>query len=108
VEDITVAGVTIPAGDAIVTTFAAAGHDPPTTATPPRNSTRRAPRATTWPSVSVCTLHRRPLARMEAITALPALFERYEGLSLAVDPAELRQVPSFVAIGWEEIPIRLG
>jgi cytochrome P450 len=48
-----------------------------------------------------------PLARAEALTALPALFERFPELCLAVDPRELRQVPSFIAFGWQEIPVRL-
>lgn len=28
-------------------------------------------------------------------------------MSLAADPDELRQVASFVALGWREIPVRL-
>jgi cytochrome P450 len=48
-----------------------------------------------------------PLARMEALTALPALFERFPDLQLAVGAEELRQVPSFIAFGWQEVPVRL-
>ncbi len=47
-----------------------------------------------------------PLAREEALTALPALFERFPESRLAVDPRQLRQVPSFIAFGWREIPVR--
>lgn len=109
VEDLTVDGVTIAAGDAIVTTFAAAGHDPAHYGDTAGefDATRAAGDHLAF-GIGVHRCVGAPLARMEAITALPALFERYEGLSLAVDPAELRQVPSFVAIGWEEIPVRLG
>lgn len=48
-----------------------------------------------------------PLARVEALTALPALFERFPDLRLAVREEELRQVPSFIAFGWQEIPVLL-
>jgi 2-hydroxy-5-methyl-1-naphthoate 7-hydroxylase len=109
VTDITLDGVTIPAGDAIVTTYAAAGLDP----------SHYGPTAEEFdPGRSAddhlafgIGVHRcigAPLARMEALTALPALFDRYPGLRLAADPADLRQVPSFIAFGWQEIPVRLG
>ncbi|MFE0799271.1 cytochrome P450 [Streptomyces sp. NPDC058812] len=108
VTDITVGGVTVPAGDAIVTTYAAAGHDP----------ARYGPDADAFDAARGADdhlafgvgVHRcvgAPLARAEALTALPALFERFPELRLAVDPRELRQVPSFIAFGWREIPVRL-
>jgi cytochrome P450 len=109
VEDISVDGVTVPAGEAIVTTYVAAGLDP----------ARYGPGAGEFDGARGADdhlafgigVHRcigAPLARMEALTALPALFDRYEALALAVDPAELRQVPSFIAYGWQEIPVTLG
>ncbi|WP_405609956.1 cytochrome P450 [Streptomyces sp. NBC_01511] len=108
VSDITVDGVTIPAGDAIVTTYAAAGNDP----------------EQYGPDAAEFDIHRgadehlsfgigvhrcvgAPLARMEALTALPALFDRYPDMRLAVGADELKQVPSFIAFGWQEIPILL-
>lgn len=48
-----------------------------------------------------------PLARLEALTALPALFDRFPDLRLATGDEDLRQVPSFIAFGWQEIPVRL-
>ncbi|WP_372498223.1 cytochrome P450 [Streptomyces marispadix] len=48
-----------------------------------------------------------PLARMEARTALPALFERFPELCLAVPPEELRQVESFIAHGYRTLPVLL-
>ncbi|MEV5652567.1 cytochrome P450 [Nocardia sp. NPDC052254] len=48
-----------------------------------------------------------PLARMEAAIALPALFERFPGLRLAVDPAELRPLGSFLSNGHISIPVYL-
>ncbi|WP_328399317.1 cytochrome P450 [Streptomyces sp. NBC_00390] len=108
VDDITIEGVTIPAGDAIVTTYAAAGSDP----------AHYGESATVFDTARGADdhlafgigVHRcigAPLARMEALTALPALFERYPDLRLARQADELKQVPSFIAYGWQEIPVRL-
>ncbi|MFJ4656788.1 cytochrome P450 [Nocardia sp. NPDC088792] len=48
-----------------------------------------------------------PLARLEAQVALPALFARFSGLRLVVDPAELRPVSSFISNGHARLPVRL-
>ncbi|MFJ4688982.1 cytochrome P450 [Streptomyces sp. NPDC088789] len=108
VADIEVGEVTVPAGDAIITTYAAAGLDP----------ARYGPDAAVFDAgrgadehlsfgVGVHRCIGAPLARMEALTALPALFERFPAIRLAVAPEELRQVPSFIAFGWREVPVRL-
>jgi cytochrome P450 len=109
VSDITISGVTIPAGDAIVSTYAAAGLDPVRYG--PTAAEFDAGRAAADHLAFGIGVHRcigAPLARMEATTAVPALFDRYPSLALAVDPAELKQVPSFIAFGWQEIPVTLG
>ncbi|MFC5187562.1 cytochrome P450 family protein [Actinomadura harenae] len=49
-----------------------------------------------------------PLARLEAAIALPALFARFPGLSLAVDPGELRPLASFISHGHQALPVVLG
>ncbi|WP_225845687.1 cytochrome P450 [Streptomyces sp. HPF1205] len=108
VSDITIGGVTIAAGDAIVTTYAAAGLDPQHYG--PTAGEFDPGRAADDHLAFGIGVHRcigAPLARMEAVTALPALFDRYPRLALAVDPADLRQVPSFIAHGWREIPVTL-
>lgn len=108
VTDIEVGGVTVPAGDAIITTFAAAGLDPVHYG--PDADSFDASRGTDDHLAFGIGVHRcigAPLARVEALTALPALFDRFPGLRLAVDVKELRQVPSFIAFGWQEIPVRL-
>ncbi|WP_217213037.1 cytochrome P450 [Streptomyces sp. AC550_RSS872] len=108
VSDIEVGGVTVPAGDAIITTFAAAGLDPVHYG--PDADSFDASRGAEDHLAFGIGVHRcigAPLARVEARTALPALFDRFPDLRLAVDEKELRQVPSFIAFGWQEIPVRL-
>ncbi|MER6676684.1 cytochrome P450 family protein [Streptomyces sp. NPDC000983] len=109
VTDIEIGGVTIPAGDAIITTYAAANLDPAHYG--PDADTFDATRGADDHLAFGIGVHRcigAPLARVEALTALPALFERFPGLRLAVDADELRQVPSFIAFGWREIPVLLA
>ncbi|CCK25176.1 6-deoxyerythronolide B hydroxylase [Streptomyces davaonensis JCM 4913] len=109
VTDIEIAGVTIPAGDAIITTYAAAGLDPEHYG--PNADSFDAARGADDHMAFGIGVHRcigAPLARVEAMTALPALFDRFPGMRLAVDADELRQVPSFIAFGWQEIPVLLG
>jgi len=108
VSDITVGKVTIPAGAAIVTTYAAANNDPGHYG--PGAADFDAARGADDHLAFGIGVHRcigAPLARMEALTALPALFERFPDLTLAIKDDELRQVPSFIAYGWQEIPVRL-
>ncbi|MEV6963146.1 cytochrome P450 [Streptomyces sp. NPDC051207] len=108
VTDLTVDGVTVPAGDAIVTTYAAAGLDPERYG--PDVAAFDAARGADDHLAFGIGVHRcvgAPLARVEALTALPALFDRFPDLRLAVDPGELRQVSSFVVYGWREIPVLL-
>ncbi|WP_367325498.1 cytochrome P450 [Streptomyces sp. HUAS ZL42] len=108
VEDLIVGDVTVPAGDAIITTYAAAGLDPAHYG--PDADAFDAARGADDHLAFGIGVHRcigAPLARMEALTALPALFERFPGLRPAVGADELRQVPSFIAFGWREVPVRL-
>ncbi|MEU9349301.1 cytochrome P450 [Streptomyces sp. NPDC048278] len=108
VSDLKVGDVTIPAGDAIITTYAAAGVDPAHYG--PDAAVFDAARGSDDHLAFGIGVHRcigAPLARAEALAALPALFERFPGLRLAVGAEELRQVPSFIAFGWQEIPVRL-
>ncbi|MFD7408300.1 cytochrome P450 [Streptomyces sp. NPDC059866] len=108
VTDLEVGDVTIPAGDAIITTYAAAGLDPAHYG--PDADVFDASRGADDHLAFGIGVHRcigAPLARMEALTALPALFDRFPGLRLAAAEGELRQVPSFIAFGWQEVPVRL-
>ncbi|MFH9067422.1 cytochrome P450 [Streptomyces coeruleorubidus] len=49
-----------------------------------------------------------PLGRLEARVALPALFERFPGLTLAVPADELRPVDSFISHGHRTLPVLTG
>ncbi|MFI9808779.1 cytochrome P450 [Streptomyces sp. NPDC052301] len=109
VDDLKVGDVTIPAGDAIITTYAAAGLDPAHYGADA--AVFDAARGAEDHLAFGAGVHRcigAPLARLEALTALPALFSRFPGLRLAVGPEELRHVPSFIAHGWQEIPVLAG
>ncbi|MGV9558210.1 cytochrome P450 family protein [Streptomyces sp. NPDC003522] len=108
VGDLKVGDVTIPAGDAIVTTYAAAGVDPAHYGADAEvfDAARRADDHLSF-GIGVHRCIGAPLARMEALTALPALFDRFPGLRLDTDAGKLEQVASFIASGWQEIPVRL-
>ncbi|WP_340374035.1 cytochrome P450 [Streptomyces sp. SS7] len=106
VSDLKVGEVTIPAGDAIITTYAAANLDPAHYG--PDADVFDATRAAEDHLSFGIGVHRcigAPLARMEASIALSTLFERFPELSAA--DGKLEQVPSFIAFGWQEIPVRL-
>ncbi|MFF5185999.1 cytochrome P450 [Streptomyces sp. NPDC000345] len=106
VSDLKVGDVTIPAGDAIITTYAAANLDPGHYGADADvfDATRAAEDHLSF-GIGVHRCIGAPLARMEALTALEALFERFPDLTPA--QGELTQVPSFIAYGWQEIPVRL-
>lgn len=48
-----------------------------------------------------------PLARLEVITALRLLFDRFPQLELAVPPAELKPLGSLLSNGHQTLPVRL-
>ena len=108
VEDIEVGDTRIPRGEAILASYAAASRDP------------RLHGDTTGDF----DVHREnkehiafghgahhclgaPLARMEAAIALPAIFDRFPDLRLAVDPSELRPLGSFLSNGHIAVPVHL-
>jgi cytochrome P450 len=49
-----------------------------------------------------------PLGRLEARVALPALFERFPGLTLAVPSDEPRRVDWFISHGHRSLPVLTG
>jgi cytochrome P450 len=107
VTDITAGDVTIPAGDAILTTIAAANLDPQRYEHADKFDATRDARDHLAFGVGVHHCIGAPLARIEARAALPALFERFPDLRLAVEPDHLNQVSSFIAYGWRPLPVHL-
>ncbi|MET8826312.1 cytochrome P450 [Streptomyces sp. NPDC004610] len=108
VTDLEVEGVTIPAGDAIITTYGAAGWDPDRYGADAGvfDATRGQDDHLAF-GVGVHRCVGAPLARMEARTVLPALFDRFPEMRLATGAERLKQTASFIALGWQEVPIHL-
>jgi cytochrome P450 len=110
VETIELEDLTIPAGDAMIISFAGAGRDPRQHGDSAgefdiRRETRREHLAFGH-GVHHCL--GAPLARMEAEIALSALFDRFPGLDLAVPPEEIVPLGSFISNGHESLPVRLS
>lgn len=108
-EDIEIAGVTIPAGEAIMAPYSATGrdvtfHGPDAGDFDITRDTRRHLAFSHGPHVCLGA----PLARLEATIALPELFARYPRLALARGPAELTPVPSMFSNSSSTLPVRLG
>lgn len=109
VQDIEVGGVVVAAGDAILVSPAGAGRDPEVHG---RNAdvfdvtrgTRRT-HLTFGHGVHHCL--GAPLARMEAVVALEALFRRFPGLRLAEPEQPLAPLPSFLSNGHLRLPVLL-
>ncbi|GAA4866821.1 cytochrome P450 [Kitasatospora terrestris] len=107
-EEIKAGGVVIPKGDAVLISYNAIGRDPVQHGITAEvfDITRDAQRHLSFGhGPHVCPGS--PLARLEASVALPALFERFPDLALAVPDEELRANPSAVVNSLKELPVRL-
>ncbi|MBF6166176.1 cytochrome P450 [Streptomyces gardneri] len=108
VEDIDIAGVRIPKGEAILASYVAANRDPKVHgATAGEFDVRRSVKEHLAFGYGAHHCLGAPLARLEAEIALPALFRRFPDMRLAADPSELRPVPSFISNGHSELPVFL-
>ncbi|MEV0293713.1 cytochrome P450 [Nocardia sp. NPDC050710] len=108
VEDIDVNGIRIPKGEAILASYAAAGRDPGLHgATAAEFDVHRADKDHLSFGHGAHHCLGAPLARLEAAIALPAIFERFPNMKLAVDPSELEPVGSFVSNGHRSLPVYL-
>ncbi len=107
--DVTVAGVEIPAGQAVGVVYQASGVDP----------AQYGGTAESFDITRVQTGHLgfghgprycigAPLARLESRLGLASLYRRLPGFTLAVDPTQIPYSPSFFTIGPLSLPIRLG
>jgi cytochrome P450 len=108
-EDITIADVTIPKGDAILAPYSAVGRDPH----------QHGPRADDFDITRDQGKHLSfsdgphvclgaPLARLEATVALPALFTRYPDLTAATNPLALSPVESLFTNSVQTLPVHLA
>jgi cytochrome P450 len=108
VADIEVSGVTIKKGDVILMSFGAIGRDPGVHGDTAGHFEVDRPdkrHLAFGHGVHYCV--GAPLGRMEARIALPALFERFPDMSLAVAEDELEPAPTFILKGYRSLPVRL-
>ncbi|SFE66719.1 Cytochrome P450 [Actinopolyspora alba] len=108
VEDIEFDGVVIRAGEPILAGYAAAGRDPERYERPDEFDVTRPDNGDHLAfghGAHYCL--GAPLARLEAEVALPALFERFPGMRLAVGGSELRPAGGFIANGHATLPVML-
>ena len=109
VEDIEAHGVTIKKGEAILAAYAAAGRSPEVHGEDAdRFDLSRVNKEHLAFGHGVHFCLGAPLARLEAEIALPAIFERFPDLELAVPDEALQPVASFISNGHRSLPVRLG
>jgi len=108
VEDIHIGGVTIPAGDPVLMNFAAIGRDPAVHGTTAGHfDIQRAAKDHLSFGHGPYRCIGMPLGLLEIETALPALFERFPSLALAIPPAELQPQGTFIMNGRSSLPVYL-
>ncbi|GAB3005043.1 cytochrome P450 family protein [Saccharothrix stipae] len=108
-QDVTVAGVPIPKGQAVGVAYQAAGVDPAEygeTADRFDITRQRTGNLGFGHGPRYCI--GAPLARLESRLALASLYRRLPDLSLAIDPDDIPYSPSFFTIGPMSIPVVLG
>ncbi len=101
-------GTVIAEGDAILASYAAGNRDPGRYAEPDEFDARRGARDHLAFGHGPHFCLGAALARLEAHIALPALFERFPKLELAVRADELPPTESFISNGYQRLPVRLG
>ncbi|NKY55184.1 cytochrome P450 [Nocardia flavorosea] len=108
VRDFSIGDVTIAEGDPILSCPADANRDPEIYG---ESAVRFDPTRTNKGHMAFgYGAHRcpgAPLARLEALLALPTLFQRFPHMRLAVSPEELGTVPGFIANGHDRLPVFL-
>ncbi|MFH8486375.1 cytochrome P450 [Streptomyces longisporoflavus] len=104
-EDVTIGGVNVPAGETVLLSPSAANRDPRRFPEPDRLDLTR---DTTGQLALGHGIHHcvgAPLARLETATALAALIERFPRMTLGVPAEELRWRPSMRARGLLALPV---
>ncbi|MFE9248892.1 cytochrome P450 [Streptomyces sp. NPDC007088] len=108
-QDIPVGDRVLPAGDALIVSYSAIGRDEgahgPTAGEFDINRSSKTRHISFGHGPHVCP--GAALSRLEAGVALPALYERFPSLDLAVAPSELRHKPVVTQKDLYELPVRL-
>ncbi|MFF4354142.1 cytochrome P450 [Streptomyces sp. NPDC001530] len=105
VEDVTIGGVVVPAGETVLLSLSAANRDPRRFPDPERLDLDRDASGHLALGHGIHYCLGGPLARLETEIALAALLERLPDLALDADPAELRWRPSLRARGLLALPV---
>ncbi|GIM88043.1 cytochrome P450 family protein [Salinispora arenicola] len=107
-DDVEIGGVTIAKGDLVLINYAAAGRDPERYGDAAAEfDITRADKANLSFGYGRHRCLGPALATMEAMVALPALFDRFPNLALAVPPNELKPQGTFIFNGYAEVPLLL-
>ncbi|MCZ4121895.1 cytochrome P450 family protein [Streptomyces sp. H39-S7] len=104
-EDITIGGVTIPAGETVLLSLAAANRDPGQFTDPDHVDIARDATGHLALGHGIHYCLGAPLARLETEIALIALLDRFPRLALDVPPDTLRRRPSMRARGLLSLPV---
>ncbi|MFD1152115.1 cytochrome P450 family protein [Saccharothrix hoggarensis] len=108
-EDVEIGGVLINKGDPVMMGFAGIGRDPAVHGeTASEFDALRADKSHLSFGHGVHYCLGAPLARLEAMVALPALFQRFPDMELAVPVDELEPQGTFIMNGHRALPVRLG
>ena len=108
IEDIEIGGVTIGKGEPVLMNFAAMGRDPAVHGeTHDQFDVARANKEHLSFGHSIYRCIGAPLAINEAAIALPALFERFPDLTLAVRPEQTEPQGGFIMNGRRALPVYL-
>ncbi|MFJ8022943.1 cytochrome P450 [Streptomyces sp. NPDC096311] len=105
VEDVKIGEVTVPAGETVLLSLAAANRDPARFPNPERLDLDRDASGHLALGRGIHYCVGAPLARLETEIAVSALLERLPDLALAADPAGLRWRPSLRARGLLALPV---
>ncbi|MDO0939329.1 cytochrome P450 [Streptomyces sp. DG2A-72] len=108
-EDVEVAGTRIPAGSTVIAALQSANRDPAYFAHPDRlDITRNGDARHLGLGHGLHNCLGAALARLETRIAVPAVFERFPDLSLAVPRSDLRYGESWLLRSLESLPVHLN
>lgn len=107
-EDVELAGVQIAKGDLVLVAYAGIGRDPQVHGeTADQFDITRADKTDLSFGYGPHSCLGRSLATLQALIALPALFERFPDMRLAVPPDEIPPQGTFIMNGYDRLPVRL-